>query len=54
MKNNIVVFTGRIARELLKKGFTIVDVKPNREQPLASVFIFKNEKGLEEEIKKLM
>ena len=29
-KNTIVIFTAKLARNLLKNGFTIVDIKPDR------------------------
>lgn len=51
---NIVIYKGSIARELLRKGYRIIDVKPNKEQPLATVFIFKNETGLLKELEELI
>ena len=63
-KNTIVIFTAKLARNLLKNGFTIVDIKPDRDIPLdivyedntdednkRSVFIFKNENHIEDKIK---
>ena len=52
-KNTIVIFTAKLARNLLKNGFTIVDIKPDRtdEDGKRSVFIFKKEKDIEEVIK---
>ena len=32
----------RIARKLLKKGFFVIDIKPNKSNPDKSVFIFEN------------
>lgn len=32
----------RIARKLLKKGFLVIDIKPNKSNPDKSVFIFEN------------
>ena len=32
----------RIARKLLKKGFVVIDIKPNKSNPDKSVFIFEN------------
>lgn len=45
-RENVVVFKGSIARELLRRGYVITDVKQNRDQPLASVFVFRNDEGL--------
>lgn len=53
MKDTITIFTAKKARELLKKGFTLVDLKPDKadEDNKRSVFIFKYEKGIEEYLK---
>ena len=32
----------RVARKLLKKGFFVIDIKPNKSNPDKSVFIFEN------------
>lgn len=52
-KETIVVFTAKIARELLHDGFTLVDIKPDKKDPdgKRSVFVFKIEVGLLETIK---
>lgn len=52
-KNTIVIFTAKLARTLLKDGFTIVDIKPDRtdKDGKRSVFVFKKEKYIEEAIK---
>lgn len=46
-KDAIVIFTGRVARELLRKGYIIIDVKPDKKNKIKSVFVFKVENGLE-------
>ena len=53
MKDTITIFTAKKARELLKKGFTLVDLKPDKtdEDNKRSVFVFKYEKGIEECLK---
>lgn len=52
-KDVITVFTAKKARQLLKEGFTIVDIKPDRLDPdhKRTLFLFKNEDGL---IKKII
>lgn len=47
-KEVITVFTAKKARELLREGFTIVDIKPDRLDPdhKRTLFLFKNEDGL--------
>lgn len=53
MKSFVSVFTASVARKLLAHGYSIVDIKPDRNDPdgKRSVFVFKNEAGLEELIK---
>jgi len=41
MNPNMAVF-------LLRKGFTIIDLKANRNNPTRSIFVFRNEEGLNE------
>ena len=47
-KETVVIFTATKARQLLKKGFQIVDIKPDKQDPehKRTVFVFKNEDGL--------
>ena len=49
-KETIVIFTAKMARNLLKDGFTIVDIKPDRtdKEGKRSVFVFKKEREIEE------
>lgn len=47
MRKTIVIFTASKARQLLKEGFQIIDIKPNKNDPekKQSVFVFQyNEK----------
>jgi hypothetical protein len=37
-----LVTDARIARKLLKRGFFVIDIKPNKSNPDKSVFIFEN------------
>lgn len=55
MEENVMVFTGQMARQLLRKGYTIVDIKPDKldNEGKRSVFVFKNENNLLEAIKEL-
>lgn len=52
MKETIVIFTAKKARALLKMGYTLVDIKPDKTDPdgKRSVFIFKNENRILENI----
>ena len=37
-----LVFDARVARKLLKQGLVVIDIKPNRENPDKSIFVFEN------------
>ena len=50
-KKYISIFNPGIARHLLKHGYILIDIKPHREIPNASVFVFLNEEGLFEIVK---
>ena len=50
MKECQIVLSGRLARILLREGYTIVDVKPQKENKERTLFVFKNEEGLQERI----
>ena len=55
MEQNVMVFTGQMARQLLREGFTIVDIKPDKldSDGKRSVFLFRNEEGLLSKMKEL-
>lgn len=50
------VFTASMAKVLLAKGYTIADLKKDKKDidGKRSIFVFKNEGRLEEEIQKLI
>lgn len=37
-----LIFDARMARKLLKMGFVVIDIKPNRENTDKSIFVFEN------------
>ena len=51
-KDYLTVFSGDIARAMLKKGYVISDLKRDKLDPAGkrSIYIFKNEPGLRAEI----
>lgn len=55
MDDRIVVFTAKVAKKLLRMGYTIVDIKKDKydEDGKRSVFFFKKEDGLEAAIQSL-
>ena len=50
-----LIFTAQLARALLKlkKNYMIVDVKPDKNNNDKTVFVFRNDVGLKEDIQKL-
>jgi len=50
MKNNITVFNAGLAKKLIKLGYVVKDIEPNRENPQKTVFFFE----ATEEIKKII
>ena len=55
MEDRIVVFTAKMAKKLLRMGYTIVDIKQDKydEDGKRSIFFFKNENDLEAAIQSL-
>lgn len=55
-KNSIVIFTPQKARKLLRKGFTIVDIKPDKNDPdkKKSLFVFRNDEGIYEALSEIL
>ena len=51
-KEVITVFTAKKARELLREGFTIVDIKPDKTdfEGKRTLFLFKYEDGIMESL----
>ena len=41
MKNNITVFNAGLAKKLIKMGYVVKDIEPNRENPQKTVFFFE-------------
>lgn len=50
MKNNITVLNAGLAKKLIKMGYIVRDIKPNKENPLKTVFFF----DASEEIKNII
>lgn len=52
-QRNIVIFAANVARRLLKDGFTIVDIKPDKTDVdgKRTVFVFKNENNIMDKIR---
>lgn len=53
LKREVIIFSANVARRLLKDGYTITDIKPDKtdEDGKRTVFVFKNENNIMEKIK---
>lgn len=49
-KEAITIFTADVARHLIRNGYILLDIKPNKENKDRTLFIFK----LEPEIRKVI
>lgn len=52
-KKTIIIFTSNKARQLLRDGFKIIDIKPDKTDPdgKRSVFVFEYENGILDKIR---
>ena len=53
MKDSIVIFSATRARELLRAGFQIIDIKPDRKDKthMRSVFVFRYDERIHQYLK---
>lgn len=49
-----LIFDAKIARKLLKMGFVVIDIKPNRENTDKSIFVFENTEEFKEALTQLL
>lgn len=49
-----LIFDAKIARKLLKMGFVVIDIKPNRENTDKSIFVFENTDEFKAALTKVM
>ncbi|HHV73425.1 MAG TPA: hypothetical protein GXX41_02005 [Thermoanaerobacterium sp.] len=49
-KENIIIFSPALARKLIKMGFQIIDIKPDKINPVKSVFVFKRNQAIVNEL----
>lgn len=48
--NSKVILKPSIARQLLQKGNLIIDIKPNKQKPEETVFVFKDTEKLKNDL----
>ena len=49
-----LIFDAKIARKLLKQGFVVIDIKPNRENVDKSIFVFENTEEFKQALTQIM
>ena len=49
-----LIFDAKIARKLLKMGFVVIDIKPNRENTDKSIFVFENTDEFKQALAQIM
>lgn len=47
----IVIFSARVARDLIQKRFELLDIRPDKSIPIKTVFYFQNTKEVREYLK---
>ena len=52
LRTSKIVYDARIARELLRLGYTIIDIKPDKydKDKKRTIFVFNNDESLEKDI----
>lgn len=53
IKDSVIVFKARTARQLLKEGFHLIDIKPLKEDTHRSLFIFERTDEIMERLKEI-
>lgn len=48
MKKAVIVTQAGLARKLIKEGEELIDIKPHKSVPNASIFLFKPSKSIEQ------
>lgn len=52
-KDAKLIFNAGTCRSLLKAGCQIIDIKPDRENPDKTVFVFKNDEHFQEQFERI-
>ena len=53
IKDSVIVFKARTARQLLKEGFHLIDIKPLKEDTRRSLFIFERTNEIMERLREI-
>lgn len=52
MRDEILIFSYKIARDLIQKGFVVKDIRPNHKVKDATVIVFEKNIGIDIYLKK--
>ena len=52
-EHNVIIYSGKIANELLRRGHRIVKVMPDRRNKIKTVFVFANERNIVRDVDEL-
>lgn len=53
-KNNYIVFSKRLAKDLMKKGYELLEQQPNKFKPQYNVYFFKDTEEIRESVKEIL
>ncbi len=51
MKTEILIFSYKIAKDLIKKGFVVKDIRPNYKVENGTIVVFENNEGIKSYLK---
>ena len=54
IRKSRLIFDAKMARKLLKMGFVVIDIKPNRENTDKSIFVFENTEEFKQALGQIM
>ena len=52
-EHNVIIYSGKIANELLRRGHRIVKVMPDRRNKIKTVFVFAHERNIVRDVDEL-
>lgn len=51
MKTEILIFSYKIAKDLIRKGFVVKDIRPNYKVENGTIVVFENNEGIKSYLK---
>lgn len=51
MKQEIIIFSYKVAKDLIRKGFVVKDIRPNHKIKNGTVVVFENNEGIKRYLK---